>query len=307
MAEIIGATAASIEIAKTIFQLKEKFQTIKSASNEVRALVDETARLNNLLLFLSRQQTRISPNVQPIPELVDIHDLCHTAANDLLQCVKGLDVEVQRAKLLGPFKIMIKEKAIEAFRQRLESAKLSLVIAQNAFSKYAYLTTDFLNMTKFAFSILYHEQMLQTMDTKTLIRAAMAGTPNSHIALPAQPQAKQTKVQSGSTPTHFEHLFADRKPKPYRKPRKDYRFSTPTSWLGWTLQVRGWKYFDIWTFNFRIWYQRPDDSLIFYFAYIGHIDGIRHLLSARKASVADLNTQGSSALHVSQEPMKHRL
>lgn len=43
----------------------------------------------------------------------------------------------------------------------------------------------------------------------------------------------------------------------------------------------------------------PDDSLIFEFCKRGNIDGIRHLLSRKEASIWDTNSKGYTPLHVS--------
>lgn len=154
MAEIIGAAAASLELGSSIVQLKAKFQGIKHAPDEVKALVDETTHLNNLLLFLSRREERISPQVQPIPELIDIQDFCKAAAENLLQCTRELDIGIQKARCQGSFKAVLKEKTINRLRQKLESAKLSLVMAQNAFSRCVVLSSILSPLVELSFLAL---------------------------------------------------------------------------------------------------------------------------------------------------------
>lgn len=137
MAEAIGVVAASLEVGKAIIQAREKLQAIKSAPDEIRATLDDASRLSKLLTFLSRQQSRLSTNVQPIEELDAMNNLCQEAADDLLQYAKELNAEIQRAKWQGSFKIILKRKAIDQRKKTLESAKTSLGLAQQAFTQYA--------------------------------------------------------------------------------------------------------------------------------------------------------------------------
>lgn len=136
MAEIIGVTAASLEIGKVVLQLKQKLQAIQNAPDEIRELVDETTRLNGLLSWLSRQQSAAFSNAQPVPEISDIQENCQETANKLLRCARDLEGKIHRARWPGSFKAAFKEKDLQKLRQKLESAKSSLSLAQSTFLLY---------------------------------------------------------------------------------------------------------------------------------------------------------------------------
>lgn len=146
--------------------------------------------------------------------------------------------------------------------------------------------------------------MIQMISTKTLVEAAMASGSSSRTTVPIQGLATNAVIQRNDFASDFQFTAVGDENTRRASPRTQYCFLTPTRLLGWSLQVQGWKYFDRWTVNFRVWNHKPDDSPIFRLTKDGNFEEVRRLLSLKQAFVTDLNSYDESALHVSQNNYK---
>lgn len=147
-------------------------------------------------------------------------------------------------------------------------------------------------------SARYHERILSNVDTDILMQAATMHDAGSQCLAPTDSRMLQVVSQKKKTQTNSKRFLIDQNTKHRCKSTRQYGLMVPAKWLGWSLQLRAWRYLNEWTFSIRTWNHRPDDSPIFQFALAGDYHAIWRLLSNEDASVRDLNSNGDSALHV---------
>jgi hypothetical protein len=133
--EVLGVVAASLEIGRTIVEVKEKCKGFRDAPNTVTALLDDVTRLNNLLAAISKQRDIYAPYMHPSPEWTCVYDFCKAVTDDLQKIARELHSSIQKGRLRGSLKAVLKESAIQTQRQRLESAKSTLSLAQSSLNR----------------------------------------------------------------------------------------------------------------------------------------------------------------------------
>ena len=135
MAEIVGVVACSVELTKTLLDLKRLYTAIKDAPKEVVSLLEDTDRTNRVLHLAVEQQQQIAPFLTPRPEWAECRQSCRATAGELSDIVSSLHREIRKNRSAGSLKYTFKKDTITALRQRLESAKSTLCLAEHAFNR----------------------------------------------------------------------------------------------------------------------------------------------------------------------------
>lgn len=197
--------------------------------------------------------------------------------------------------------VRVLQNCLEGRFDKADEAEIGKRKAQSGFGAASILYVSLAMQSTFlqslsGYSVLHHQQIIQTFSTQSLITAAMAQGSSGTVALLIDPSTVQGMVNTETHTTVCQTVAMNNKRRSLR--RQKWQYNTPTRWLGWSLQLRAWSYFDVLTFNFCIWNHKPDNSLIFEYAKFGNVNGLRCLLQKKEAFVTDLNSHNESALHV---------
>ena len=135
MAEIIGIVASSFELGRVLVDLNRFCTAVKDAPNEVVSLLDDAARTNRILQLAAEEQKNLAPFLLPRPEWDECREACKATANELSSLVTDLQRSIHRFKLAGSLRCVLKKEVITSLRQRLESAKSTLSLAEHTFNR----------------------------------------------------------------------------------------------------------------------------------------------------------------------------
>ena len=135
MAEIVAIIASSFELGKVLVDLRRFCTTVKDAPNEVVSLLEDAARTNRVLQLAAEEQQKLAPYLLPRPEWDECRQVCEATATELNCIVADLQRSIRRSKLAGSLRCVIKKDVITSLRQRLESAKSTLSLAEHTFNR----------------------------------------------------------------------------------------------------------------------------------------------------------------------------
>ncbi len=131
MAETIGLVAAVLEFAKIVLELKHLYSSIKHAPESLQQLLEELEALEGSLQALKEQDATLSAFASP-----DVAQKCRIQTEKAVNGLKPVCAEllkcIQRSKLRGSVKAMLKDGALEKALQAVERAKANLILAQMA-------------------------------------------------------------------------------------------------------------------------------------------------------------------------------
>lgn len=134
MAEAIGVVAAVLEFGKVLLELKHFYSSIRDAPETLSDLLEELELTESILQTLADQDGMMSAYAPP-----DVVKRCrqscekalgtlHQVCSQLLKCLK-------QSKWRGSIRSVLKEDLLEKAGQRVERAKVNLLLAQNTASK----------------------------------------------------------------------------------------------------------------------------------------------------------------------------
>jgi hypothetical protein len=140
MAEILGVVASGISIASIAIQigesalkLKEFWDTVKEAPEEIKYLIDEIETLSLILSDIgnSEQQGDLHPIGKESAK--KSLEFCQKGAAILEGVVKELDEKIANGKRIGGFKAALKKNVTEKLRDRLRSAQFMLMLSNQTY------------------------------------------------------------------------------------------------------------------------------------------------------------------------------
>jgi hypothetical protein len=152
--ELLGLAASSISIASLAIQLADSIQklkafcdTVKDAPNDLQLVVAEvevlSLGLEEIVEYLKVHE-RAGPRTAALPPAVSKSLwLCQVSADGLRTLVRGLEQSMGERKMRGAIKIAFRKEKIERMKNRLQSAKLTLLIANQLFYQYGISLEDF--------------------------------------------------------------------------------------------------------------------------------------------------------------------
>ncbi|KAK5271567.1 hypothetical protein LTR96_003392 [Exophiala xenobiotica] len=289
MAEIVGVVAASLELGKFVLELKQIASSIKHAPEELREMLEDLDRTNNILRTLTEQDELLATCALPAV-IQECRDSCKKYVDIARPVCLELLKAIKRSKLRGSLKSVLKENLLEKAEKRIERAKFNLILAHGAAS-YA----------------LHALNMQQHATTQTLVissSAAILALPfrnpqayydHTHGALstPGQPPSPDAEDNSN----HLVVTSTQQRPNPCRQ-----RLQTTSiliwqsSWLGKRVEflritASGVPFFGIKTYN-----TVPNYSPIFGAVRDGDVAAIQRLFQDKHASIYDRNEHGETLL-----------
>jgi hypothetical protein len=149
--ELLGLAASSISIASLAIQLADSIQklkafcdTVKDAPNDLQLVVAEVEVLSLVLeeiVEYLKVHERAGPRTAALPPAVSKSLwLCQVSADGLRTLVRGLEQSMEERKMRSAIKIAFRKEKIERMKNQLQSAKLTLLIANQCFYQYGILS-----------------------------------------------------------------------------------------------------------------------------------------------------------------------
>lgn len=145
MAEVFGAAASGLGIAGVAFQLADgikKFtdfcNAVRDAPDEIKDVVSELEDLHNLFAEIGQQYDRQQnmPHA-PVVGLSLPRALARSERNllELRMLVKDMEADIKKRRTRGSIKVVLQEKTLLKYKERVRRAQDSLVISYNSFCK----------------------------------------------------------------------------------------------------------------------------------------------------------------------------
>jgi hypothetical protein len=141
MAEALGIVSSAfavvslaVQVAESIEKLKTFCSLIQGAPDDIRLAVDELETLSMVLEDVDRnvqQQVFLDPRVKTV--VLRSYRLCKNSSDGLRTLVDSLQAGLAAGKKRGILKIALKKDMIEDFRKRLESAKATMLLANQVY------------------------------------------------------------------------------------------------------------------------------------------------------------------------------
>jgi len=140
MAELLGVVASGISVASlaiqvvdSVLKLRECWDAIKNAPEDIRYLIDEIETLSLILSDVGNNETQGDLPLIGQESAKRSLELCQKGSDILHEVVKGLDDQIGKGKKIGGFKAILKKGTIERLRDRLRSAQFMLMLSNQAY------------------------------------------------------------------------------------------------------------------------------------------------------------------------------
>ena len=143
MAEILAVAASgmsvvslAIQITESIQKLKDFSDNIKNAPVEIRLALDEVEILSLVLEDIDQsiqQELFLSPLIQTA--VMKSLRLCRVTGEALTSLVKEMEANMDVGKKRGALKFAMKKEKLDHFRQMLENAKLTILLANQCYNQ----------------------------------------------------------------------------------------------------------------------------------------------------------------------------
>jgi hypothetical protein len=131
MAEILGATAASLELARAIHGIVDFAKAVKNGPSQLTDLLQEI-----VILDIAVKSIATCADSTPKDHSAAIWYLCHercaTLASELLKLTEDLQHAQRRNRMAGAIRIVLKQDRIRNIQQKIEAAKATLTLVQTA-------------------------------------------------------------------------------------------------------------------------------------------------------------------------------
>lgn len=142
MAEVVagafGITTFGLQIGKRLYELKQLYDCIKSAPEEIKTLLNECDRLNKVLTHNATLVNQIASILPANDVWLDCHRSCETALNGLNNITYDLEKRVVKSKVRGSIKTVFEKDEISKQKEQLRTAKDDLLLAMQCLNTYVY-------------------------------------------------------------------------------------------------------------------------------------------------------------------------
>ncbi|TGO63262.1 hypothetical protein BCON_0014g00510 [Botryotinia convoluta] len=334
MGELLGVVASGIAVAQLAGAIVGSTQKIYSFYSEMK---DAPKKLGDLLVeiellgevlvdFYDQNSTPTTGQSKIVPKVLK-H--CKTVMKNLDKILNVLEDSLNKdggmiKRQWRTLKVVLKEKTLEELTERLERAKLLLILAVNCHSMQ-------LNRAM-------HQTLIQLstsgMDTYTTQTNEVAAIPEhnfvqvSKVAIPDHNSVQVSKKEStsiirGAANSYgFFSYWSTTSVLNQQNKKKHFTTSTtgvvdanedadmdvdltilPKAWMRLKgMHIKQSRRFGRWTYYFRPVRVVPDESPIFYACKNGDIGEILQLVQTGRASVFDTSQQGYNLIHVKLPP-----
>ncbi|TVY91039.1 hypothetical protein LAWI1_G003473 [Lachnellula willkommii] len=134
-ASAISVASIAIQVGDSIIKLKDFWNHVKEAPEEIKWLIEEIETLSFVLSGVESSKARDDPPHLEPAFASRCLELCRKGAGILEAVVKEADEEIRKRKRVGGVKAVLKKGMIERLKERLRSAQLMLMLSNQAYSE----------------------------------------------------------------------------------------------------------------------------------------------------------------------------
>lgn len=334
MAELLGAAASgmsvvslAIQVAESIKKLKDFHDLMKAAPEEIRLAIDEIETLSFILADVDRdmqQQVSLDPRTKSI--VLRSYRLCRNGNEALRSLVVELEEQLGKGKKRGSFKVAMKQDKIESFRKKLDSAKATMLLANQVYDRavqgqnWESHERDMLEIRS-AFAKISSMKMLSSSsdsapDDPGHYQSSENRKPENHISeIEEKNDLEKTEpaLQGWTTRTRrkritkqqYSRLFGIADMVSYDgggATSTSISFALPRWIYARAFQIHLTKCHQGWDHSFRAYRTLPYRSQVLLYSMNGDVEGIRQLFASGQASPFVVDPEGRTPLHVISVP-----
>lgn len=334
MAEVLGVIASgfgvvslAIQVAESINKLKALYSLIQSAPTELILLLDELETLSLILEDIdhsSQNEVFLNPRIKLA--VTRSYRLCRTSSEALARLASELEQELKVGKKRGGLKVAMKKSNIEEMRIKLDSAKATMLLANQCYSqaiqqqKWESQERDMLSImaNMSGISTLVQSSTCSSTQVRRCVNDNDFDKNNVGVVLEAagRPQHRSaghstSSMMKATSRTASKKLFGHlglvtisqghiasteitMSLPAWIHPRR-YQFYFSKSYQGWEQSLRSYA-------------MESYDALVFRYSMEGNVVGLQELFQSGKASPFVIDPEGRSPLHVSlNQPLTYEV
>lgn len=121
----MGIASLGIQIGSGIIRLKQLWDDVKDAPEEIRYILEEIETLNEVLSTVDDNDL--------LPSTTKTLELCSKGAKLLQSTIQELEASMTKRKKLGGLKCVLKRGTIDTLRERLKSAVMMLTLSYQTY------------------------------------------------------------------------------------------------------------------------------------------------------------------------------
>ncbi|KAH8593031.1 hypothetical protein B0O99DRAFT_226795 [Bisporella sp. PMI_857] len=129
-ATVVGIVSLGVQIGEGILRLKAFATSIKEAPKDVQRFIDELDILNHVFTEIATAHKTGQLDDLPGSSAKECLSLCQNAADILYRVVKEVNSDIERRKIIGSMKFVLKQSSIDRLRSSLHSAQLMLILSK---------------------------------------------------------------------------------------------------------------------------------------------------------------------------------
>ncbi|TVY41704.1 hypothetical protein LOCC1_G005526 [Lachnellula occidentalis] len=134
-ASAISIVSIAIQVGDSIIKLKDFWNHVKEAPEEIKWLMEEIETLGLVLSGVESSKAHDDPPHLEPAFASRCLELCRTGAGILEAVVKEAGEEIRKRRRVGGMKAVLKKGTIERLKERLRSAQLMLMLSNQAYSQ----------------------------------------------------------------------------------------------------------------------------------------------------------------------------
>jgi hypothetical protein len=319
MAELLGVAASgmnvvslAIQIAESLKKLKDFCDLMKAAPEAIRVAIDEVETLSFILEDIDRDmQTQCFPDQETKAAVLKSYKLCWNSNEALKALVANLQRQLTKGKKRGRFKVAMNQDKIESFQNNLESAKVTMLLANQWYDRavqkqhWKRLELELLEV-RCAISEMPNAMAAVTSEffgqrTASIVQEEFANAPRTTSLSPPNWSSKRTrrviprKQQCGKLWGFIDVITC------YQGHATSTSISiTLPKWIyARKFQVCLTRSYQGWDQSLRIYKTVPHSAPIFSCCKSGNLKGLQRLFGSDQASPFEVDPDGMTPLHVS--------
>jgi hypothetical protein len=324
MAELLGAVASGVGVVSFAFQVTESIQKLKafyslvrSAPAEILFLLDELETLSLILEDIDRScqnELFLDPYTKGV--VMRSYRLCQSSGQGLGCLVKELEQGINIGKKSGGIKLALKKDMIDDLRQRLESAKSTMLLANQVYNRAIqkehwetqerdmdHLRSDISQLSGVVLSAhMSVEQHASLKSEKSKMASDMLRTTRGSQEMECLNERGKPNRPKATSQTLRRHLFdtveiliANRG----TSTETSIHLNLPRWFLARRYDLCFKKSRQGWDHSLRSYRVIPYDSPVFHYCMAGDVEGLQKLFTSNQSSPFDMDKDGRTPLHVS--------
>lgn len=129
VASIIGIATFSVQVGEQLYKVRQLYEAIKTAPEDITALLQDCERLSKLLSHNATQSAQFAGLVPPSTSWHDCQESCNSALRKLEAIARELDQQIGKSRFTGSVKTLLRQDAVAKQKSRLSNVRDDLLLA----------------------------------------------------------------------------------------------------------------------------------------------------------------------------------